>query len=744
MNGDKEHTGSRISLRDVSFILFYKIGVFETILAFILVATIALALLATPVYLVTGQILVKPVLDANLKLQAPSTTNIRANPVTPQDVNSEVNILKSPQLLREVVNKLQLYKEPAPSSFQERVEHYIRDTLRQYLIAWGLSSHVTPEDRALQLLAQKLEIKPITLSNSIEISLKGDSPGRVADIVNTLMESYIGYRINLFKAKGAKEFYTDQSDFFRIKLKEAENNLEQFKKDWSIIEINAQNENNVVLLKIFRENLGIANAQIKDRQTKVAVQARNFSTTGDVGAFTKDLQSNILEELVRTLGPLLAEKERIATHYQKDSIKYQAIESQVEELKKKYDKQIKELIKGVELDLTGLKNYAKTLQDNINKLDKQSVLLSQKQIELDRLLREVKQYEKHYLLYLDKTEEARIEERQQANLISNVTVTNWAEIPTIPVFPRKVFMIFLSVVIGSIVGLAGAFFSYYMDHAVKTPEELSWYSGLPTLAAIRELSVPEEKPTGLIQFSEPQLPILWMQKPKEHPGLLEDFNSLKNNLALEGKKHGSRVFLGTGSNPGVGVSSTCFNLAVLLAQDFPDQRILLVDTNLSEPTVHRVFNKSVSPGLMEYLANNFSLSQVVQAWSPPNQITPSSQAARQDNAAPLKNNLHLVTLGSNTAQLLSPFDLRRFPEFISEAKAAYDLVLLDGAPVFTSSHSLIISNHVDGIILVVEACRTRYEVVVNMKNLLERHGKIMGGVLNKRRFVIPAYVYRFL
>jgi Mrp family chromosome partitioning ATPase len=151
---------------------------------------------------------------------------------------------------------------------------------------------------------------------------------------------------------------------------------------------------------------------------------------------------------------------------------------------------------------------------------------------------------------------------------------------------------------------------------------------------------------------------------------------------------------------------------------------------------------------MEYLCDNLSLSQVVQTSAPPNPIPPASQAAglfpRQDSAAPQKSNLDLVTLGLNTGQLLSPFDLRRFPEFISEVQAEYDLVLIDGSPVFTSSHSLIISNHVDGIILVVEACRTRYEVVANMKNLLERHGKILGGVLNKRRFVIPTYVYRFL
>jgi polysaccharide biosynthesis transport protein len=748
-NGEQQQAARRISLRDVLFIFFYKLDVFETILLFIFVVTLGITLLKTPVYQVTSQILVKPLLESNLKLQAPAAANIRANPVTPQDVNSEVNILKSPQLLREVVNKLELFKEEEPTTLGERVERFLSETLKYYLTILGLTVPVPPEERALLNLEKRLEIKPITLSNSIEISLKGDSPEKITKIVNTLMESYIDYHINLFKAKGAKEFYTDQADFFKEKLKEAEDKLEQFKKQWSIIEINTQNETNVELLKIFRENLALTNAQIKDRQTKVDVQARNFSKTGDLGAFTKDFQNNILEEYIRTLGPLLAERERIAVHYQKDSVKYLSIQKQVEELNLKYDKQIKELLKGAQLDLNGLKNYAKTLQDNLNKVDKQSVILSQKQIELERLWREVKQNEKHYLLYLNKTEEARIEEKQESNRVSNVTVTNWAQKPATPVFPKKGLMIVLSLIVGSIVGLAGTFFSYYMDHAVKTPEELAWYSGLPVLATIRKEET-EERQTRQEQSSEESLPVLWMLGPSNHQILLEDYHNLKNNLLLRKQHHGYKVFLFTGPEAGVGVSSAAFNLALLLADELIDQRILLVDTNLSDPALHRAFKKPSAPGLMEYLCNNEPLSQVVQELR-------SNYLGRPSFQTPLflpeidkvvqsthLGNLDLITFGSRNAQILSPFDLKKFSTFIEEVRAKYDFVILDSPPVFSSSHSLIISDHVDGIIMVVEASRTRYEVVLEMKQRLERHGKTLGAVLNKRHFVIPAFVYRYI
>ncbi|MGQ9919945.1 MAG: GumC family protein [Desulfobacca sp.] len=746
MTGESPQTGRRISLRDVLFIFFYKLPVFELILCFIVVGTILLALLKTPVYQVSGQILVKPLLEPSLKLQAPTATNIRANPVTPQDVNSEVNILRSPQLLRDVVQRLELYRPQEPTTVWQRWQRWFKSNLNAALIAVGLRTPLPPVEQALLELDKRLEIKPVTLSNTISVSLRGESPTEIAKIVNTLMETFIDYHIAIFKAKGAREFYTAQAEFYRQRLEEAEADLEQFKKKWSIIEINAQNETNVELLRVLNENLTLTLAQIKDQETKIGVQVSNLAKTGQVEALTKDLQNNIVEELVRVLGPLMAERERIAVHYQADSDKLRAIDRQIQEIKEKYDRQMQGLVRGAQLDLSGLKKYANTLQENIQKLKDQSVLLSQQQIELDRLLREVKQNEKLYLLYRDKMEEARIEEQQDANRVSNVAVTSWAEPPAVPVFPKKTLMVLLAVVIGSIVGLAGTFVSYYLDHAVKTPEELAWYAGLPVLATVREAS---ELPTPVLEGQVRQSgPPLWMLTPGAYPQLHSDYANMKNNLLLHAQRYGSKVFLFTGPGPGVGVSTTSANLALLLATDLLDQRILLVDGNLADPVVHLAFQKDIAPGLLDYVCQLNTRAASVS--------TPSRGTAAQPAVAEVVSgmqqvvqsshlaNLDLVTLGHRVPHIVSPYNLKRFSEFLQEAQTHYDLILVDGPPVFSSSHSLIIAGQVDAIVMVVEACRTRYEVVREMAQLLGRHGSLLGGVLQKRQYVIPGSIYKYI
>ena len=474
----------KISLRDVLWVICSKLHVFLGIYACIVITTVALAFLLPPVYQVTGDILVKPFLEPNIKLFAPLPTNIRANPVMPQDVNSEVNILKSPQLLRKVVRQLSLDKPEPPSTWVGWLIQGLGQNLRGILVTLGLSEEVSPEDQAIQYLEKKMDIRPITLSNMIGVSLSGTSPERITKILNTLLEDYIDFHIEIFKVHGAKEFYAMQADLFHQNLKTAEEALEKFKKKYGIIEISAQNVANIELLKTLRENQAMVAAKLKEQRLKVGVQARNLAKTGNVGAFTKELQSNILEELVRTLGPLLVERERITLHFQKSSPKYQTVDRQVQELKTAYQKQIKELLSGAQLDVEGMSDYLKILRKKINEIDEESLLLSRKQVEFERLVREVKQNEKIYLMYLNKTEEARIDEQQDANRVSNVTVTSWAQLPTIPIFPRKVLMLLLATTLGFIMASAGAFFAYYLDHTFKTPQDVARVTHLPIFATI--------------------------------------------------------------------------------------------------------------------------------------------------------------------------------------------------------------------------------------------------------------------
>jgi uncharacterized protein involved in exopolysaccharide biosynthesis/Mrp family chromosome partitioning ATPase len=719
--------------------------VFLGILITIIVITLAVAFFTDPIYKVTGNILVKPLLEQSVKLMAPPATQMSTQPVKVQDITSEVSILESPQLLSMVVRELDLTKEEKPKSLLSRAALYLLNQGNNLMVALGLSVQPSPEDQAVFVLKKKLDILPVAMSNVISISLTGKSPERITQIVNTLMRDYVEYHVSLFRAKGARGFYAAQAQLFAQSLKQAENDLEKFKKEWGIIDISTQNDANIELLRLLRENLALVQANISDRQTKVGVQQRNLARTGEVGAITKDMQSGILEELVRELGPLLVDRERIATLYQKSSLKYQALNRQVDELQKSYNKQTKDLLKGSALDLNGLNSYAAVLGKHISAIENKSLLLSEKQVEYERLARELKQQEKNYLLYLDKTEEARIDEQQDSSRASNVIVSSWCKVPSVPVFPKKFLMSLLSLVIGSLVGIAGAFTAYYLDHTVKTPEDISRTCRSQVLTFIADQTqvmagdgsnhTPGGKSPSRI-FA--QLPLksdhtsrpgggrvpLWMAKPQHYPGILESFRPLKAHLQFLAKSHSPMVIQLTGANRHNGASTTVSNLALVLAWDLVDHRILLVDGNMADPSAHQTFGLLREPGLLDYLTGEIELPQVMQPT--------------------IRPNLEVITIGKPATQVLSPFDLFKFATFLEEVRTSYDFVLFDSAPILGSSDSLTISTKVDGVILVAEANHTRYETIISIENYLQDSANIIGIVLNKRRFVIPKMLYNII
>ena len=726
MNESQEQV-RRISFRDLLTIFFSKLHVFLGILITIIVVTLGVAFFTDPIYKVTGNILVKPLLEQSVKLMAPVATQMSTQPVRIQDITSEVSILQSPQLLSMVVKELDLTKDEKPKSLLSRAALYLLDQGNKLMVALGLSVQPSPEDQAVLVLKKKLDIMPVALSNVIEISLTGKSPERITKIVNTLMHDYVEYHVSLYRAKGARDFYAAQAQLFAQSLKQAENDLESFKKEWAIIEISAQNEANIELLRLLRENQALVQANIGDRQTKIGVQQRNLARTGEVGAITKDMQSGILEELIREMGPLLIERERIAALYQKSSLKYQALNRQVEGVQKDYRKQTKEILQGSALDLNGLNSYAAVLRKHISEIENKSLLLSEKQVEYERLVRELKQQEKNYLLYLNKTEEARIEEQQDSSRASNVIVSSWGKVPSVPVFPKKLLMSFLSLVIGSLVGIAGAFTAYYMDHTVKTPEDISRTCRSQVLTFIADQAqvmagggsspTPGGKsPTRV--FSQSPLKSdntsrpggggvpLWMAEPQRYPGILESFRPLKAHLQFLAKSHQPMVIQLTGANRHAGSSTTASNLALVLAWDLVDHRILLVDGNLADPSAHQTFGLSREPGLLNYLTEEMDLQQVVQPTMRPN--------------------LEVIAIGKTATQVLSPFDLLKFSTFLKEVRTRYNFVLFDSAPILGSSDSLTISSMVDGIILVAEANHTRYETIISIENTFARQRQSIG------------------
>jgi len=91
------------------------------------------------------------------------------------------------------------------------------------------------------------------------------------------------------------------------------------------------------------------------------------------------------------------------------------------------------------------------------------------------------------------------------------------------------------------------------------------------------------------------------------------------------------------------------------------------------------------------------------------------------------------------------FDSKRFDAFLQFTREKFDYTILDSAPITGFSEPQAICSKMDGVLLVVEAGKTRREVAFRAKKELEQAGaKVLGVVLNKRRYYIPEWLYQRL
>jgi non-specific protein-tyrosine kinase len=298
----------------------------------------------------------------------------------------------------------------------------------------------------------------------------------------------------------------------------------------------------------------------------------------------------------------------------------------------------------------------------------------------------------------------------QGGNINALTVLEEATIPRNPFSPNVSRNVLLASAVGLILALGGVFLIEYMDDTIKTPEDITRATNLPTLGAIARISG-EEVTDKLVAVRHPLSPIV------------EAFRVLRTNLQYSALDKPLRTMMITSPSPGEGKSLTLANLGVVMAQS--GQRVILVDTDLRRPMLHKIFG----------LSNRYGLSDTVLHST--SSITERMQTTET-------RNLFVLTSGPlppNPAEVLGS---DRFREIIEGLKQSADIVLMDSPPVLAVADATILGTQADGVILVARSGRTgRNEAERAVENLLRVRVHLLGAILNRARLGSRNSYYRY-
>jgi len=205
---------------------------------------------------------------------------------------------------------------------------------------------------------------------------------------------------------------------------------------------------------------------------------------------------------------------------------------------------------------------------------------------------------------------------------------------------------------------------------------------------------------------------------------VERYQDLKTNILTRNPAGSIKTIMFVGTNHGDGASTTAINFATTMAMD-SQLKILLIDANLRTPSLHDVFKIGQAHGLSDLLGGNGRVTSPIKKVGP--------------------GNLYVIPCGGNYSEPVTLFESKRFDQFLKLVRERFDYVILDAPPVHSSAECRVLCPKVDGMVLVVESEKTRWPIALSAKMKLEEaRGKLLGVVLNKKKYHIPNFIYKRL
>jgi protein-tyrosine kinase len=217
---------------------------------------------------------------------------------------------------------------------------------------------------------------------------------------------------------------------------------------------------------------------------------------------------------------------------------------------------------------------------------------------------------------------------------------------------------------------------------------------------------PPSPSTGMITFSSE-----WRERlaggPEGDPGLIEQFRRLAATLHHAQQSNGLRSVMVTSAVPGDGKTLTAVNLALVLAESYR-YNVLLIDADLRRPSI---------PSLVD-LGDGSGLSDALRA-----------PTERKLALVPITPRLTLLPAGQPIANSIEALTSPRMQQILHEAGARFDWLILDAPPVGLASDARLLSSMVGGALFVIHAGKTQYVDVQKGIDALGRE-HIIGVVLN--------------
>jgi uncharacterized protein involved in exopolysaccharide biosynthesis len=435
---------------------------------------------------------------------SPGRDAVMSNPgeVTEEELNSEVELLKSRDLLEKVV---------VACNLQDSRSSHLWDRL---LPATATSESEDGQDndkktsQAVMALESKLQIEPLKKTDLIQVTYDSPDPQLAARVLRTLGSLYLEKTVEVHRPPGAFEFFQAESQHYDQELQTAEAQLAKFDREKGVADPQLEKQIAIQKLAEFEATFNSTQVAIKETEKRTRVVKEQLVSTPEQTVSQVRSSDNIylIQQLKTTLLDLELKRTGLLEKFKPDYRPVQEVQKQIDQTIDTITKAEKSLDREETTDrnpsyewlqseltksnaeLASLHARAAETQSVIRQYRERLGVIDVNGAAQENLLREVKEAEGNDLLYKQKREEARIGDALDRQRIVNVAIAEAATVPAFPAHAHWALTLLLGILLACLVSPGVAFAVDYFDPSLRTPDELRDVLQIPVLAV-----VPKEK-----------------------------------------------------------------------------------------------------------------------------------------------------------------------------------------------------------------------------------------------------------
>jgi capsular exopolysaccharide synthesis family protein len=609
-------------------------------------------------------------------------TTLLEDPEDRAAIDTQIGILQTDALATQVIHDLHLDKNPKFA---------------------GRGEQSGNEDRLVQSFHQNLTISKVKGTRLIEIQFRSTDAKLAADVVNELAKAYVDqfYRTQFQASTQISEFLANQLKELQSKVEESQQKLINYQKENGIFGLD--DKQNIVTAKLDDLNRELTAAEADRVQKEVNYR---LARSGQPELIARLGSESLITKLREQLADLGNQMAQASVQLGPAHPKINELSKQLAQARQSVDAEVRRIGEQITYDYQSAVQRERMLRNALEAQKQAADKLSANTIQGNILKHEFETNRKLYEDLLQKQKEVSISSNLKS---SNIWIVDPARPPRRPAEPNIPRNFALSLLFGILGGVLMAFGLGKMNEKISTLEQAAIASSLPSLGVVPLLGAKKNGASPQLQDADGSVKPELVSALRPMSLTAESYKAIVTSILLSHRTHPA-VILVTSALPGEGKTTVSTNLAIVLAR--LRRRVLLVDTDLRRPSVHRAMRLSAKTGLGALLRKSAPFDELVVGCAD-------------------VPNLYVLPAGPINLQEDTELLISGFKDLVERWREQFDHIIIDTPPLLAMTDAVRMSVEADSVILVIRSGLVGKDEFLRAQDvLLNVNARLTGFVLN--------------